>query len=121
MINYVQHNALKSENMLTSFRTLLKYGAKFDAVDSNNLNVLEHAILTNNEPLVMFILANKENGREINHMNPVNGKTAVHFCVKPLGFGSYENVTILENLALNGFNLAAKDADNKTPLNYAME
>ena len=121
MINYVRHDALKSENMLATFRTLLKYGARFDGVDSRGLNVLEHAIMMNSESLVSFILANKDKGLDIGHYNPANGQTAVHVCVKPLGFGSYENVNILQSLAENGFDLGAMDAERKTALDYAME
>ena len=105
--------------MLNTFRTALKYGASFSAVDSNNLNVLEHAIIRNNEPLVEFILANKDNGLEIDH-DINNGITAVHLAVNPLGFGSYENIKILKALAANGFNLNARDGEGKTALDYAM-
>ena len=51
----------------------------------------------------------------------LNGRTAVHVCVNPLGFGSYENVKILRKLHNSGFDLNARDAQGKTPLDYAME
>ena len=82
--------------MSATFRTLLGYGAKFNLTDSNGLSVLEHAIMNNNEALVEFILANKATtDLVIDHRQPVNGRSAVHLCVKPLEFGSYENVKIL--------------------------
>ena len=121
MINYAQHNSLSRDKMLTTFRTLLKYGAKFDKTDSNGLTVLEHAIMKNNEDLVAFILANKEAGIVVNHHEPIQGRTAVHICVKPLAFGSYENVKILGLLHEHGYDLNARDNQNKTPMDYAME
>ena len=98
--------------MLTTFRTLLGYGAKFNATDSNGLSVLEHAIIKNNEALVEFILANKASADlVIDHRQPTNGRSAIHVCVKPLEFGSYENVKILRNLFANGFDLNARDSN----------
>ena len=107
--------------MIETFRTMLKYNASFEAVDSNHMNVLEHAIVTNQEPLVQFILANKNKGLEIDHQNPITGNTAAHLCVKPLGFGSYENVRILKLLSEHGFNLGMADFAGKTALDYALE
>ena len=105
--------------MIEAFQTLIKYGAKFDGVDSDGLNVLDHAIMKNNESLVNWLL-NNQRGLVIDHRQP-NGRTAVHMCVNPLGFGSYENVNILRKLHNSGFNLNARDSQGKTPLDYAME
>lgn len=44
--------------MIEAFQTLIKYGAKFDGDDSDGLNVLDHAIMKNNESLVTWLLAN---------------------------------------------------------------
>ena len=41
--------------------------------------------------------------------------------MKPLEFGSYENVKILRHLHANGFDLDARDSESSTPLDYAME
>ena len=106
MINYIQHGALKEDSMLESFRTLVKYGAHFAPCDSNGLSVLDHAIIKNNEALVQFILANKEKGVMIDQRLP-NGCTAVHTVVKPLGFGSFENIKILGMLYEHGYDLTA--------------
>jgi ankyrin repeat protein len=119
MINYIQHNNLKEDHMIEAFQTLIKYGAKFDGIDSDGLNVLDHAIMKNNESLVNWLL-NNQRGLVIDHRQP-NGRTAVHMCVNPLGFGSYENVNILRKLHNSGFNLNARDSQGKTPLDYAME
>ena len=119
MINYAQHNSLKMEHMIETFQTLIKYGARFEGVDSDGLTVLDHAIMKNNEALVTWLLANQR-GLVINHRQP-DGRTAIHICVKPLGFGSYENVKILRKLHNSGFDLNARDNTGKTPLDYAME
>ena len=66
MINYAQHNKLKKDQLLETFRTLVKYGAKLDGADSNGLTVLDHAIMTNNTDLVAWILANL-NGLDTDH------------------------------------------------------
>ena len=58
MINYIQHNNLKELHMIEAIQTLIKYGAKFDGDDSDGLNVLDHAIMKNNESLVTWLLAN---------------------------------------------------------------
>jgi hypothetical protein len=66
MINYAQHNSLKEEHMIETFQTLIKYGARFEGVDSDGLTVLDHAIMKNNEVLVTWLLANQR-GLVINH------------------------------------------------------
>lgn len=50
----------------------------------------------------------------------MDGKSAVHVCVSPLGFGSYENVEILRLLKQAGLDLNARDTSGKTALDYAM-
>ena len=78
--------------------------------------------MTNNEAIVEFILANRQQGNlVVNHRQPENGRTAVHVCVKPFEFGSFENVKILRSLNDAGFDLSAADGNNRTPLDYAME
>ena len=47
------------------------------------------------------------------------GKTAVHYVVNPIGFGSYENVEILVQLHQHGYKLDLKDNSGQTPLDYA--
>jgi len=58
MMNYILQDSLKEAEMLETFRTLIKYRARLDPVDSDGLLVLHHAIKKNNEPLVRFILTN---------------------------------------------------------------
>lgn len=118
MINYILHDALKRDDMLNTFATLVTAGGKFDGVDSEGYTVLDHAIIKNNNAIVNYLLS--QHGMiDVNHRTP-EGLNAVHLCVKPLGFGSYENVNMLEELQEYGFDLRARDCSGKTPLDYAM-
>ena len=91
--------------MLTTFRVLIKYGARLDLADSNGLNVLQHAIKKNNEGLVRFIISNSQYG-QVSHRDHM-GMTPAHTCVRPFAFGSYENKEILNLLHRNGYDLSA--------------
>lgn len=103
--------------MLETFRTLMKYGARLDPVDSEGMLVLHHAIKKNNLPLVRYILANSQ---ELTDQRDSEGRTAVHMCVQPYAFGSFENVSMLRLLHETGHDLAAPDKKGQTPLDYAM-
>ena len=118
MINYILHDALKSEDMLNTFATLVAAGGRFDGIDSEGFTVLDHAIIKNNKAIVTYLLG-QQGMIDLNHRTP-EGLSAVHLCVKPLGFGSYENVEILGMLKAHGFDLCARDCSGKTPLDYAM-
>lgn len=48
-----------------------------------------------------------------------SGKTAIHYVINPIKFGSYENTSILRDLFKAGFNLNVKDSMGKTPAHYA--
>ncbi len=69
-----------------------------------------HAIINNNTMVIEILLENK---KALN-INPNNqdkaGKTAVHYVVNPLRYGSYENLQILKFLHKYGFNFKLKDA-----------
>ncbi len=47
------------------------------------------------------------------------GKSAAHFVVNPLPFGSFENVEILNILQKSGFDLQLKDIHGNPPSYYA--
>jgi hypothetical protein len=49
------------------------------------------------------------------------GKSAAHFVINPIEFGSYENLTILNILYQCGFNLNLMDAKGLTPSYYATQ
>jgi hypothetical protein len=60
-----------------------------------------HAIQSNNTLLVQFLSDNASNGLLINHKDK-EGRTAAHYVVNPVAYGSYENVQILEILSKTG-------------------
>ncbi len=119
LINYVQHDELSEDQMLSTFRTLSHYGAQFDPVDSKGLTVLDHAIMKNNDAIARFILINPS-GLSVDHRKP-DGRTSVHICVRPLASGSFENVNLLKLLHEKGYDLAAKDNSQQMPLDIAMQ
>ena len=118
MINYILHEKLNNDDMLNTFATLVRAGGQFDGVDSKGFTVLDHAIIKNNKAIVNYLLG-QQGMIDVNHRTP-EGLNAVHLCVKPLGFGSYENVEMLDMLNAYGFDLRARDCSGKTPLDYAM-
>lgn len=48
------------------------------------------------------------------------GKSVVHYVVNPLRYGSYENSKLLKKVIKNGFKWDLKDAEGKTPYDYAL-
>jgi hypothetical protein len=48
------------------------------------------------------------------------GKSVVHYVVNPLQYGSYENTQLLKKVIKNGFRWDLKDAEGKTPSDYAL-
>jgi hypothetical protein len=67
------------------------------------------------------LLANDISAKINKECQDKTGKSAVHYVVNPIKFGSYENVNVLRSLAKKGFNLKLKDANGKTPASYAQE
>lgn len=45
----------------------------------------------------------------------------MHFVVNPVGFGTYENTAILDELHRAGYRFDLKDKEGLSPLDYAME
>ncbi|MFX5494216.1 ankyrin repeat domain-containing protein, partial [Acinetobacter baumannii] len=43
----------------------------------------------------------------------------MHYVVRPLAYGTYENEELLNMLAEAGFDVNARDAEGVTPLEYA--
>ena len=80
-----------------------------------------HAIINNNEMVVKILLENKKSLRVNVNGQDKAGKSAAHYVVNPLRYGSFENVELLNLLQKYGFNLNLKDAQKKTPAQYAAE
>ena len=75
--------------------------------------------MKNNDAIARFILINPS-GLNVDHRKP-DGRTSVHICVRPLASGSFENVNLLKLLHEQGYDLAAKDNNQQTPLDTAMQ
>ena len=93
-INLVRRNT-KNEILRNNIIGLIEYGAKLNYVDSDGRDPIMHAIMNNNTMVIKILL---ENQKALN-VNPVCqdkiGKSAAHYVVNPVRFGSYENVEIL--------------------------
>ena len=100
---------------------LITFGARLDVKDSDGRDVMAHAVMNNNLALTELLINNRQAGDLDPKAQDVAGKSAVHFVVNPRRFGSYENTRILVKLAEAGYDLQARDADGKEPIEYAME
>lgn len=126
LINLVrQLSRAKGENDVNRLRHgimgLLEFGARLDVADSDGRDAMAHAVMSNNLALVELLINNREAGGLDPKVQDVAGKSAVHFVVNPVLFGSYENTNILAKLAEAGYDLQARDANGKEPIEYAME
>jgi len=74
---------------------LIEYGAKLDIVDSDGRDPLMHAIMNNNTMVVKILLENKKALKVNSNGQDKAGKSAVHYVINPIRYGSYENVEIL--------------------------
>lgn len=120
IINLMRLNS-QNEIMRNNLIGLVEFGARLDITDSDGRDAIMHAIMKDNGMVLKVLFENKSNL----HINLAGqdkaGKSAAHYVVNPVRFGSYENVEILQLLHKQGFNLQLKDAQNKTPAHYASE
>lgn len=109
LINLIRQEP-NNEILRNNLIGLIEYGAKLDVVDSDGRDPIMHAIINNNTMVVEILLENKK----ALHINLNNrdkaGKSACHYVVNPLKYGSFENVQILKLLHKYQFNLNLKDA-----------
>lgn len=98
---------------------MMHFGAKVDILDSDGRDPLIYSIKSNNINLVDFLIQNRAKLNLLNKVQDKKGKSAVHFVVNPCDFGSFENVEMLRLLHKAGFPLNLKDANGKTPIEYA--
>jgi ankyrin repeat protein len=88
---------------------LLRYQAKLNIQDTDGRDPLMYAVMENNEPLIRLLMDNKMHGPIGTDCQDKLGKSAAHYVVNPIRFGSYENVRILEELHRQGFDLGLED------------
>lgn len=93
----------------------------FDARDSEGKDVMSYAIQNNDLSLVKFLIAHKSNHKLLINNQDNQGKSAAHYVVNPIGYGTYENAQMIDELCKAGFKLDLKDKEGFTPLDYAQE
>lgn len=118
LINLIRQNP-QNETMRNNLIGLLEFGAKVDVVDSDGRDPIMHAIIKDNEMVLKMIFENKKTQKVNTNAQDKAGKSAAHFVINPVRYGSYENIEILKLLHQQGFNLMLKDAQGQTPAYYA--
>jgi hypothetical protein len=77
---------------------LMEYGAKVDVTDSDGRDPIMHAIIKDNEMVLKLIFDNKKALQLNTEGQDKAGKSAAHFVINPVRYGSYENIEILKLL-----------------------
>ena len=83
---------------------LFEHGAKLNIRDSDGRDPIMHAVILNNTELLKSMLRMKEKAEIDTNGQDYAGKSAVHYVINPIKFGSYENTDILRLLHKNEFN-----------------
>ena len=120
LINLIRLNP-QNETMRNNLIGLIEFGAKLNFTDSDGSDAIMHAIMKNNIMALKMMLENKQSLHPNTQGQDKAGKSAAHYVVNPVRFGSFENVEILKLLHQYNFNLNLKDSANKTPVHYASE
>jgi len=94
---------------------LIEFGAKLNITDSDGRDPVMHAIMKNNAMALKMLFENKSKLYLNVQGQDKAGRSAAHYVVNPVRFGSFENVEILRLLHAQGFNLNLKDAQGMTP------
>ncbi|GLD98945.1 hypothetical protein PINS_up007663 [Pythium insidiosum] len=123
-----------------SIGVLLRYGARVNVPDTIGNCVYTHLVACNMATELRLALGMTKTVSDpadpklvhtvhvpaaqmkqaVNHPNN-RGETAVHVAVRPLAYGSYENIDILDMLLASGGSLKTKDKEGRTPVDYTLE
>lgn len=95
--------------LLPTLEFLMKNGATFSVKDSKGRDVMSYAIQNNDLQLVKYLISNKNSGKLHINSQDNEGKSAFHYVVNPVGFGSYENVQMFDELKKAGYKTDLKD------------
>lgn len=109
----------RGEKSQKNIKWFLDHGSSINEKDSNGCTPLIYAIKLNSRKLVSFILNHPDLIPSLH--KDVNSRTPIHYVVRPLEMGSYENIEILKLLASKGFGVNEKDSMGKEPMFYAMD
>ena len=83
--------------LMSNLQCLQHDGATFDRQDSLGRDAMIYAVIQNQFQIARYLINNIRNGLMINHQDNL-GKSAIHFVVNPVSYGSFENIEILHLL-----------------------
>jgi len=107
--------------LMPTLEFLIKNGSTFSVKDSKGRDVMSYAIQNNDLQLVKYLISHSTACKlQINSQDD-EGKSAFHYVVNPVGFGSYENAQIFDELKKAGYRTDLKDISDQTPLDYASQ
>ena len=118
LINLIRQNP-QNETMRNNLIGLLEFGAKVDITDSDGRDPIMHAIMKDNEMVLKMIFDNKTQLKLNTNAQDKAGKSAVHYVINPVRYGSFENLEILRLLNQQNYNLELKDSQGQSPAYYA--
>lgn len=98
LINVIRQETRFFDIMKHNIIGLMEHGAKLNVVDSDGRDPCDYAIMQNNEDLLKMLLDNAKSGNINKSCQDKAGKSAAHYVVNPIKFGSYENVNMLKLL-----------------------
>lgn len=105
--------------LMPTLEFLIKNGSTFSVKDSKGRDVMSYAIQNNDLQLVKYLISHATACKLQINCQDDEGKSAFHYVVNPIGFGSYENVQIFDELKKAGYRTDLKDISDQTPLDYA--
>jgi ankyrin repeat protein len=110
-IRHLAHTVIDEDNsfLRSGLLGLMHFGATLDIADNNYRDAMTYAISANNQPLVEFLITNREKCKLNVKFIDYNKRNAVHYLVNPCEFGSYENTEILDVLYQSGYEIDLKD------------
>lgn len=80
---------------------LIEAGAKLNITDSDGRDPIMYAIMKNDERILKLFLDNIKSTSVNKEGQDKAGKSACHYVINPVRFGSYENTAILNLLHRN--------------------
>jgi ankyrin repeat protein len=111
-------------NLRANLICLFEKGANLHTTDSENKDVLMHAILQNDEKVLTLFIQNAKDSKDfLKNNQDENGRNVIHYVVQPMEAGSFENSKILAELVNSkfGFDLQHRDKMGQTPMELARQ
>ena len=104
LINLLRLNP-PNDTLRNNLIGLIEFGAKVNFTDSDGRDPIMHAIMKNNIMGLRMMLENKQSLHPNLDGQDKAGKSAAHYVVNPVRYGSFENVEILKLLHQHKFKL----------------